>query len=224
MLLPLCERAVGAPVEIEFALSLPPNQTPRFGLLQVRPLLASKESVQVSPEDLVAPLALLGSRLALGNGEREVADVLYVDPAVFEARQTRTIAGEIEGHNARLMAEGKRCLLVGFGRWGSSDPWLGIPVRWDQIASAAGLVEAATAGLSPEPSQGSHFFHNLSSFGVLYFSIPFDAPRGVDWSWLERQTVVSRSEHVKHVRTKAPLRLAVDGRSRRGVVMRSPDE
>jgi hypothetical protein len=108
---------------------------------------------------------------------------------------------------------------VGFGRWGSADPWLGIPVRWDQIAGARGIVEATLPQMNPEPSQGSHFFHNLTSFSVLYFTVPLHAGRGVDWGWLARQEVVARTEHVRHVRTGSPLVLRVDGRSRRGVAL-----
>jgi hypothetical protein len=223
-LLAVCEEELRAPVEIEFALSLPPKEPVRLGFLQVRPLLVSREAVEVTPDELASPRAVVASSAALGNGRHEVRDVVYVEPGTFEARLTPAIAGEIEPINRSLVEAGRPYLLIGFGRWGSSDPWLGIPVRWDQISGARGIVEATLPQMSPEPSQGSHFFHNLSSFSVLYFTVPFHAGRAVDWEWLARQEVVARTDHVRHVRTRAPLVLRVDGRSRRGVAQRSESE
>ena len=218
-LLAVCEGELRAPVEIEFALSLPPGQPARFGFLQVRPLLISGEAVEVAEDELGAPTTVVASTAALGNGRHEVRDVVYVEPGSFEARLTPAIAAEIEGLNRTLVEAGRPYLLIGFGRWGSADPWLGIPVRWDQIAGARGIVEAALPHMNPEPSQGSHFFHNLQSCLVLYFTVPIDSARAVDWSWLASQETVTRTEHVRHVRTQPPLVLRVDGRSRRGVVM-----
>jgi hypothetical protein len=215
-----CEDELGAPAEIEFALALPPGEPGRFGFLQVRPLLVSHETIDVHDGDLAGRDVLVTSAGALGNGRQEVSDVVYVEPSAFEARLTPAIAGEIESLNRRLVEEGRPYLLVGFGRWGSSDPWLGIPVRWDQIAGARGIVEATLPQMSPEPSQGSHFFHNLSSFSVLYFTVPHDRGPGIDWAWLERQETVARTAHVRHVRTARPVVLKVDGRTRRGVALR----
>ena len=217
-LLAVCEDDLQAPVEIEFALSLPPAQPARLGFLQVRPLLVSGEAVEVEEAELQASTTVVASTAALGNGRHEVRDVVYVEPGSFEARLTPGIATEIEGVNRALVEAGRPYLLIGFGRWGSADPWLGIPVRWDQIAGARGIVEAALPHMNPEPSQGSHFFHNLQSFSVLYFTVPLDSTRAVDWTWLASQETVTRTEHVRHVRTQAPLVLRVDGRSRRGVV------
>jgi hypothetical protein len=216
-LLAVCEEELEAPVEIEFALSLPPGQPARLGFLQVRPLLVSRDAVAVTAEDLASPLSVVASSAAMGNGHQEVRDVVYVEPERFEARLTPAIATEIERLNRSLVEGARPYLLVGFGRWGSADPWLGIPVRWDQISGARAIVEATLPQMNPDPSQGSHFFHNLTSFSVLYFTVPLHAERGVDWGWLARQEVVARTEHVRHVRTEAPLVLRVDGRSRRGV-------
>ncbi len=216
-LLAACEAALGAPVEVEFALSLAPGQPPRFGFLQVRPLLVSREAIEISDEAMARADAVISSRHALGNGRRRLEDALVVAPESFEGRLTPAIALEIEQLNRPLVAAGRPYLLIGFGRWGSSDPWLGIPVRWDQIAGARAIVEAALPQMSPEPSQGSHFFHNLSSFGVLYLTVPANAPRGVDWSYLAGQATVARTEHVRHLRLAPPLEVAVDGRTQRGV-------
>jgi hypothetical protein len=223
-LLAACEGALGAPVEIEFALSLPPGEPARLGFLQARPLVVSRDIVRVSEGDLGGPGVVVASRVALGNGRQEVQDVVFVEPETFEARHTPAIAAQIERFNRALVEAGRPYLLIGFGRWGSTDPWLGIPVRWDQIAGARGIVEATLPQMSPEPSQGSHFFHNLSSFGVLYFTVSHALGREIDWTWLRSQEVVDRTEHVRHVRSDRPLVLRVDGRARRGVVVRPEAE
>jgi hypothetical protein len=217
-LLALCHEKLATPVEVEFALTLAPGSRPRLGFLQVRPLLRPGAAVEVTTDELRGEAVLLASEAALGNGERALADVVYVDPEAFEARLTPGIAEEIEQLNRPLLEAGRPYLLIGFGRWGSSDPWLGIPVRWDQISGARAVVEAARPGMSPEPSQGSHFFHNLSSFEVAYLSLPCGAE--IDWPWLGAQPTVARTAHVRHVRCPRPLRLRVDGRSRRGVVLK----
>lgn len=223
-LLAACEPSLGGPVEIEFALSLSREEPARLGFLQVRPLVVSRDVVRVSETDLEGPGVVVASRAALGNGRQEVEDVVFVEPDSFEARHTPAIATEIERLNRTLVDAGRPYLLVGFGRWGSSDPWLGIPVRWDQIAGARGVVEATLPQMSPEPSQGAHFFHNLSSFGVLYFTVSHVLGRGIDWAWLMSQEVVDRTEHVRHVRSRRPLVLRVDGHERRGVAVRPEAE
>ncbi len=217
-LLAACEEELGAPVEIEFAISVERGRPPRFGFLQVRPLLVSHETVELSDEELERGDAVIASRDALGNGRRRLEDALVVDPETFEAGRTPDIALELEQLNRPLVADGRPYLLIGYGRWGSSDPWLGIPVRWDQIAGARAIVEAALPQMSPDPSQGSHFFHNLSSFDVLYLTVPANAPRGIDWRQLAGQPTVARTQHVRHLRLEPALEVAVDGRSRRGVV------
>ena len=217
-LLAACAEESGAPVEIEFALSLPPRAPARFGLLQVRPLFVSSDVIEVADGALADARALVVSRAAMGNGRRRIEDVVYVDPERFEARATPEIALELERINRGLLGARRPYLLIGFGRWGSSDPWLGIPVRWDQISGARAIVEATLPGMSPEPSQGSHFFHNLSSFDALYLTVPPGGERGIDWRYLAAQPRIDETEHVRHVRCARPLRVEVDGRSRRGGV------
>jgi len=111
-----------------------------------------------------------------------------------------------------------RYLLIGFGRWGSVDPSLGIPVNWADIACAKVIVEATLPDMNVEPSQGSHFFHNITSFQVSYFSIHHEKERGIDWEWLNARPAVSETEHVRHVRVDKPMRVKVDGRSGRGAI------
>jgi hypothetical protein len=216
-LLPLCEAAVGAPVEIEFALACGPGRRARFGLLQVRPLLLATDEVAVEEEELRAPGVVIASRTALGNGTATLSDVVYIEPRDYEARHNPAIASELEALNRRLLEAGREYVLIGFGRWGSSDPWLGVPVRWDQISGARAIVEAGLPQFSTEPSQGSHFFHNLSSAGVLYLTVPAGAQPGVDWSWLAAQEPVAESPRVRHVRCRPPLVVRVDGRTGRGM-------
>jgi hypothetical protein len=168
-LLALCEEALGNPVEIEFAMTMPggPSEPGRLGFLQVRPMVVSDEVVEIDDRELADPELLVATEKAMGNGVVDsILDVVYVKPDTFEAKNTRAIAQEIERHNARLLDEGRPYLLIGFGRWGSSDPWLGIPVEWGQISGAKAIVEATLPQMNIEPSQGSHFFHNISSFHV----------------------------------------------------------
>ncbi len=173
-ILDLSERTLEADVEIEFAMTLPRGgkQPPRFGFLQVRPMVAPGEDIDIAPEELSGPGVLVASDRAMGNGEvNTIRDVVYTKPDTFESRHTRAIAQEIDRLNRGLVNESRPYLLVGFGRWGSSDPWLGIPVTWSQVSGAKAIVEATLEKMNVEPSQGSHFFHNLSSFEVSYFTV-----------------------------------------------------
>jgi hypothetical protein len=228
-LLAMGETALGEAVEIEFAMTSDAaagsaSRRDRFGFLQLRPMLVSQDRVFLSAEEIASPDALLVSDRVMGNGELEtLTDVVYVRPDRFEARLTRAIAGELDGFNARLLEEGRPYMVIGFGRWGSSDPWLGIPVVWGQISGAKVLVESTLAGMDVEPSQGAHFFHNIVSFQVFYLGVrhrpdPSGRRRSIDWEWLDRQPVVTESEHVRHVRLDNPLRIKVDGRSGVGAV------
>jgi hypothetical protein len=218
-LLEACAAAAQAPVEIEFAATFPPRERPRLAVLQVRPLLLSRQLVEVPEAALAGPDVVLASRSALGNGRHALEDVVFVDRAGFETRDTPRLALEVETLNRALLEAGRPYLLIGFGRWGSSDPWLGIPVRWDQISGAQVIVEACLPQLSPEPSQGSHFFHNLASFEVFYFSLP-PGGGGLDWEFLETLPEVARTPGVRHVRCPGGLLVEVDGRTRRGRVAR----
>jgi len=222
-LLALAERALGAAVEIEFAITIDPERTPpaRLGFLQARPLMLGTEKVEVAPETLDAPDVVVATESALGNGVREdLADVVYVRPERFRLADSARVAQDVERMNRGLLAAHRGCVLIGFGRWGSSDPWLGPPVRWTQISEARVIVEAGLAGVQVDPSQGSHFFHNLMSFGVSYFTVSHGSLWPVDWAWLDAQPAVAETEFVRHVRLERPLRVEVDGRSGRGVIRR----
>ncbi|MHC4949311.1 MAG: PEP/pyruvate-binding domain-containing protein [Planctomycetota bacterium] len=225
-LMAVCERVLGRPVEIEFAVS-PSNgddgARPTLGFLQVRPMVAPTTEVEVTDADLSKGDLLAASSQVLGNGvEEQVRDVVYIRPGSFDAGRTQEIADELEELDRQLQHDDRKYLLIAVGRLGTSDPWLGIPVDWSQISGARAIIEATLPAMDVELSQGSHFFHNLSSFEVSYFMIPRRARPGIDWAWLDQQPLVAETAHVRHVRLHAPLHIRVDGRSGRGVI-RKPD-
>lgn len=214
---------VGADVEIELAAAFDRGSAlpARIGFLQVRPMRVSRDEVEVSEADLEREHAVVASRHVLGNGRRDdIEDVVFLDLDRFDRARTREVAADLEAVNRRLAERGRRYLLIGFGRWGTSDPWLGVPVAWGQISGARVIVEATLPDVNPDLSQGSHFFHNILGFEVLYLSVPFDGPGRIDWDWLRRQEVVAEAGAVRHVRPDAPLQVRVDGIRRRGVVLR----
>ena len=223
-LLAICERAAGAPVEIEFAMTAPGgagrpegDARPRLGFLQVRPMFVSHEAVSIENDEMASPRLLVGSAQVMGNGRvAGIRDIVFVRPEVFEARHTSTIAREVEALNRDLLEAGRPYLLIGFGRWGSSDPWLGIPVDWSQISGAKVIVEATLPAMDVELSQGAHFFHNITGNGVPYLSIHHTASPGINWDWLSRQPFSRETPFLRHATLAAPLDIRVDGRSGRG--------
>jgi hypothetical protein len=179
----------------------------------------SREEILVDEAELSSAGNLAASTSCLGNGSvRTISDVVYVRPDTFDMKHSLRIATEVEQMNRLLTKEGRPYVLIGFGRWGSADPWLGIPVNWGQISGARVIVEAMLEGMHIELSQGSHFFHNLTSFEVLYISMPATGRASIDWSWLDSCPLVSETELVRHVRTREPLAVRVDGRTGRGVI------
>jgi len=222
-LLRLCEEKVGCEVEMEFAVTLGERSGDpmQFGFLQVRPMVVSHETVELADSELDGDRVLAASEKTMGNGAVDsLYDIVYVQPDNFEARHTPAIAAQLAEVNRQLQAEGRPYLLIGFGRWGSSDPWLGIPVEWGQISGARVIVEATLPEMNVEMSQGAHFFHNMTSFQVLYFSIRHDGPHRIDWAWLDGLPGTADSGQVRHVRLDRPVTVKVDGRSGKGVILR----
>jgi len=218
-LLTLCEDALETPVEIEFAVTFNPT---RFGFLQVRPMVVSSDEVEVSEDDLTGDNILISSKHVLGNGiNNTIRDVVYVNPEKFETKHTPQIANELESINQTLVNLHRPYLLIGFGRWGSSDPWLGIPVNWGQVSGAKVIIETGQNNLNVDFSQGSHFFHNLTSFNVSYFSVKVSDSNKIDWDWLNKEHVETEMEFVRHVSLSSPLEVKVDGRSGRGIIVKS---
>ena len=217
-----CKDALQSDVEIEFALTLDRrNGLPaRFGFLQVRPMMVARDLVSVDEADLRSDRALVSSETVLGNGhDSSIVDVVYVKPAAFEAKHTPMIAAEIEVLNREMVSKNQPYLLIGFGRWGSSDPWLGIPVTWPQISGARVIVEATLPEMNVDASQGSHFFHNMISFHVRYFTVRHTGAHTIAWDWLDQQPTSLETRFLRHVQLGAPLEIRVDGRHGRGVIL-----
>lgn len=218
------ENALSAKVEIEFALTLQAAAgeplSARLGFLQVRSMVVSDEVVDVTPEELTDSQAIVASDMVIGNGTaHDIRDIVFVRPENFSPLVTPAVAQELESVNRQLQQEHRPFLLIGFGRWGSSHPSLGIPVDWSQISGARAIVEATLPEMNIELSQGSHFFHNLSSFRTSYFMVRHEARLGINWNWLNRQPVIHETELIRHVRPAVSLLVRVDGRSRRGVIL-----
>lgn len=220
-LLEVGSNATGSPVEMEGAVALPGDRDGhvRIGLVQVRAMAALGSEVALADEDLEGAGVLLATRTVMGNGSPEgIRDIVYLKPDAFDARATRDMAKEVDELNRTLMSEGRHYVLVGFGRWGSSDPWLGVPVNWGQVAGAKVIVESTMESMRIEPSQGSHFFHNMSSLGVVYLSVNAASPTPIDWGILATLPTLAETGFLRHVRTPRPLLVRVDGRRRLGLV------
>jgi hypothetical protein len=220
-LLKIGEETLERMVEIEFALTLDERHgsPARFGFLQVRPMVVSEAKVDVSLTELGGERVLVASESALGNGLLEnICDIVYVKPERFSPNETQTIAVQLEELNNKLVASHNPYLLIGFGRWGSSDPRGGVPVNFGQICGAKAIVESTLPEMNFMLSQGSHFFHNITSFRVLYFSVPHWEKYTIDWNWLGLQKAVADTEFVRHVKLLSPLKIKVDGTTSRGVI------
>jgi hypothetical protein len=223
-LLEISEWGLCAPVEIEFAANLAGAEgRPReLGFLQLRPLALSREAEALTLDDAEPGQVLCRSSRVMGHGRIEgVRDLVFVDRHRFERAHSRQAAQEIARFNAELIALGAPYLLVGVGRWGSADPWLGIPVAWDQIAGARVIVEAGFRDFVVTPSQGTHFFQNLTSFNVGYFTVNPDAGEGqLDWAWLAGQPAAREATCVRWLRFERPLLIQMDGRRGEGVILK----
>jgi hypothetical protein len=203
-------------VEIEFAMTFNPN---RFGFLQVRPMVVFSDEVEIYDDELKDDNVLIASDTALGNGVlNSIQDIVYVNPNNFNFKNSRAIVPELARMNRNLLREQRPYLLVVFGRLGTTDPWLGIPANWGHVSGAKVVVEVAPENANLELSQGSHFFHNILSLGIKYFTIPHSNNYQMDWQWLENQKIVDETQHLCHVRLPTPLLIRVDGRCGRGVV------
>ncbi len=225
--LKLGQQEMGRPVEIEFAVNLEEDRNKEiagtFYLLQIRPIVDSKEMMEEDLTLISGEECLLYSRHALGHGiTNDVYDIIYVKTEGFSASNNQLIAYEIEKINRQMTNEGKPYILVGPGRWGSSDSWLGIPVKWPHISSARVIVESGLENYRIEPSQGTHFFQNLTSFGVGYFTInPYIAGDGIfDESFLNAQPAVEETRFLRHVRFEKPIVIKIDGKKNLGVVLK----
>lgn len=208
------------PVEIEFAVNLHADKTGEFYLLQIRPMVDSRMSIDVDLDEIPDSQCLLRSNNAIGQGvSNDVCDIIYIKTADYTPSNNSQIAEEIEKINSKLLLEQRNCIYIGPGRWGSSDPWLGIPVRWPQISAAKMIVEAGLNNYQVEPSQGTHFFQNLTSLGVSYLTINAFRNDGMyNEGFLNEQSAVFETQHLRHVRLEKPVTMMVDGIHRQAIV------
>ncbi len=218
------QREMGKPIEIEFAVELnQANGKPKiFNLLQIRPIVDNDQGIQDDLSVIKHEEAIIIANSALGNGIiKHIVDFIYVKPESFDATNNLKIASEVEKLNQQFINENKHYILVGPGRWGSSDPWLGIPVKWSQISAARVIVESGLKDYQIDPSQGTHFFQNLTSFRVGYFTInPFRNDGFYDLDFLENQEAVFENEYLRHIRFKTPVVVKIDGRKNKGVIFK----
>jgi hypothetical protein len=215
--------AMRRPVEIEFACNIHADKTCDFYLLQIRPIVDAKEMLDEDVRAIPDADCLLRSHNSLGHGiSEDVTDVVYVKyDDQFSAMNNFYVADDIERINRKFLADGKNYVLIGPGRWGSSDHYLGVPVKWPHISAARVIVEVALKNYNIDPSQGTHFFQNLTSFGVGYFTVDTNTGEGgfVNKEMLDAMPAVEETQYVRHVRFDRPLRILMDGKKQEGAVL-----
>ncbi len=218
------QQEMGRPVEIEFAVNMDPSDHTRatFYLLQIRPIVDNKEIMDEDLSLVKNEETILSSTSVLGHGiVGDVQDIIYVKTGAFNSSNNQLIAYEIEKMNRSFTDQEKGYVLVGPGRWGSSDSWLGIPVKWPHISNARVIVECGLENYRVDPSQGTHFFQNLTSFGVGYFTVnPFKGDGWFDEAFLNAQPAVEETEYLRYVRFDAPITIKMDGKKSLGVVLK----
>jgi len=223
-LLELGSWGMGTQIEIEFAVNLntPPKTPKQFCLLQMRPMVLSSENEVLNVDNIAPNKLLVQSPQVLGNGEiKNITDVIIVDIDKFDRSKSRDVAREVGLLNSKMLNENRQYILIGVGRWGSLDHWLGIPVSWDQISGAAAIVESGFKDFNVTPSQGSHFFQNITSFRVGYFTVNPHSQQGfIDWEWFRDQQVEEAYEYTRHLRFEKPLVIKINGHLNKGVILK----
>jgi hypothetical protein len=224
LLLDMGTWGMGTPIEIEFAgnLTIDNQQSKQFCVLQLRPLVITRESEDVALGSFNENETICHSNKVLGNGVLDdIKDIIYVDYHLFDRAKSLDVAREVTLFNNKLHLEKKPYLLIGVGRWGTLDPWLGIPVKWEQISGAKAIVEADFKEISVEPSQGSHFFQNITSFMVGYFTVNLEKGMGfLDWDWLLKQKPIEKMDYTRHLRFDNPIVIKMNGRENKGVIFK----
>ncbi len=216
------QKAMNNPIEIEFAVNLdkPEGQPGVLNFLQIRPIVAYHRELNFRIGEVDVQQTIIYSEKAMGNGVfKNISHLLYVKPESFNASKNTYIVKEIEDLNNKLLSTKENYVLVGPGRWGSSDPWLGIPIKWAQISGARIIVESGLEDYQIDPSEGTHFFHNLAAFGVGYFTVsPHNNEGHFDVEYLKNQKAVHETDYLRLVRFDKPMKIEVDGRNNKGVV------
>ena len=223
LILDVGKEALGSPVEIEYALDLDlaPNGKPSFHLLQIKPMHGTGTDFRVDVENLDEDRVVIFAEQSMGNGKiDDINDVVFVKREAFDKLKTKDIAAELEKFNRQMVEEKKEYVLIGPGRWGTADPYIGIPVNWSQISHARVIIETSMEDFPLDASLGSHFFHNVTSMNVGYFSIQHDSQTAyIRWEMLEEQEVIHESDYVKHVRFLRPVCILMDGTKRISAVV-----
>ncbi len=222
LLLELGQQEMNNPIEIEFAVNLetPPGTPKIFNFLQIRPIVNTDETLNINLGNINREDTIIYSESALGNGLfKGIRDLVYIKPESFNPAQNKNIAIDIERINIMFVKESKGYVLIGPGRWGSTDPWLGIPVKWPQISAARIIIESGLKNYRIDPSQGTHFFQNLISFRVGYFTInPFINEGYFDVEFLNNLKPVYENEFIRHMRFEKPLDIMIDGKKHKGII------
>jgi len=225
-ILEIGQKEMNNPIEVEFAVNLDtPAGEPRvINFVQIRPIVLNDQGIRIEIGDVKTDDSIVYSKSAMGNGNfRELSDFVYIKPNTFTSAASDKIAPMIEQINEKFLSENKSYILAGPGRWGSSDPWLGIPVKWYQISAARVIIEAGLDKFRIDPSQGTHFFQNMTSFGVGYLTVnPYIGDGFYDVDFLASQKVEFENEYIRHVRFEKPLTIRIDGKTSTGVIYK-PD-
>lgn len=222
MILDIGARSMGTPVEIEYALNLDEEGgKPALYILQLKPLTRRENKVSADLLKIDKDRCFISSRKTMGNGsDYSLRDIVWVEPELFDRSKTMEMAAEIEAIDAELKKEGKHCLLIGPGRWGTRDRWLGIPVTFAQISRAKFIVEADLADFAVESSQGSHFFHNLTSMNIGYMKVPGSGGAFIDWAWLRSMPLRKAAAYCRWTSLDNPIRVEIDGKAGRALVLK----
>jgi len=224
-ILEIVRMGMGCPVEIEFAVNLHTgrDQKPEFCVLQIRPMSVGRSGadVEIEIDKMKTEEMLCYSASALGNGiYSNLADILFVDPEIFDPALTDKAAMEIGRINRKLDKQNRKYLLIGPGRWGSFDRWLGIPVSWNDISGVGAIIETSGKKLKADPSQGSHFFHNITSLGISYITISGEGKSYLDLKWLREMPADTETPVLKHIRLDRPLTLKIDGKRSCAIILK----
>lgn len=224
LLLDMGTWGMGTPVEIEFAVNLLPEKGNKkeFGVLQMRPLVVSHEFEDFTFDENNSDHLICHSEQVLGNGLiQDIYDIVLVDYHKFDRSKSREVANEVAAFNNQLVESKRPYLLIGVGRWGSLDPWLGIPVGWEQIAGARAIIETSFKDMSVEPSQGSHFFQNITSFMIGYFTVNTMSRKSfVDWEWLLAQPFIEEKQYTRLLRFNKPIIIKMNGHDNKGIILK----
>ncbi len=221
LLLELGSWGMGTPIELEFAVNMSSNKK-EFGLLQMRPFVLNYEEEELNVDEYSSEDLICYSKQVMGNGLiNDVFDIVLVDFNIFERANSREVADEVTHFNSKLVTNKRPYLLVGVGRWGTKDPWLGIPVNWEQIAGARAIIESSFKDISVEPSQGSHFFHNIISFSIAYLCIDLYKQKGLlDWKWLLNQPAEEKKNYTRLLHFEDPIIIKMNGKKNKGIVIK----